>query len=156
MSKFTSVAVIAAGLVAVAPAYAAPNHAVPNAGVTRQLPPQQPPVATPRRTKELLQLDYEGLSNTIIRSTNVSSVTNPSTGIFCITPTVAVNAATVYPMLSIEWGDSSGFALLAYWKDTTIFTDCSAGQLEVTTYDFNAGGTPVLSQKVAFDLVVFN
>jgi len=57
-------------------------------------------------------------------------------------------------LVSIEWGESSGNALLAFWRDTRLSTDCGSGQLEVQTFDFDAGGAPVASQRVAFDLVI--
>ena len=57
-------------------------------------------------------------------------------------------------MVSIEWAESMGYALLAYWQDVSAFTDCPAGALEVRTYDFNAGGYPVVSANVAFDLLI--
>lgn len=90
----------------------------------------------------------------IIRSKGVAGVTNPSTGIYCITPSplLVVDLTKVYPQVSVEWNLSSGFSLLAYWKDTPGFSDCPTGDLEVTTYDFNAGGPAVLSGKVAFNL----
>ncbi len=88
------------------------------------------------------------------RSKNVSSFSNPDTGVYCITPSVAVNFAKDYPLVSIEWGHSDGFALLVFWRDVNDSSDCPAGALEVQTYDFNAGGPPVQSGNVAFDFVI--
>jgi len=88
------------------------------------------------------------------RYKNVSAFSNPSTGVYCITPSVAINTAKDYPLVSIEWGSSLGSALLAFWRDVQTFTDCPAGALEVQTFDFNAGGSPVASGNVAFDLVI--
>ena len=87
------------------------------------------------------------------RSKNVSAFSNPSTGIYCITPSVSLNLAKIYPMVSIEWGSSSGSALLAYWRDTNSSTNCPAGALEVQTFDFNSG-TVEASGNVAFDLII--
>ena len=88
------------------------------------------------------------------RSKNVASFTNPSTGIYCITPSVLVNLTKDYPMVSIEWGSSLGEALLAFWQNVAVFTDCPAGALEVQTWDFNGGGSPVPSANVAFDFII--
>jgi hypothetical protein len=87
------------------------------------------------------------------RYKNVSAFSNPSTGIYCITPSVSLNLAKIYPMVSIEWGASTGSALLAYWRDTNSSTNCPAGALEVQTYDFNSG-TIEASGNVAFDLII--
>jgi|HubBroStandDraft_1064217.scaffolds.fasta_scaffold12033_2 hypothetical protein len=88
------------------------------------------------------------------RSKNVSEFSNPSTGIYCVLPSVSVNVEKDYPLVSIEWGYSAGAALMAYWIDVSAYTNCPSGYLEVITYDFNAGGYPVLSSNVAWDLVI--
>jgi hypothetical protein len=88
------------------------------------------------------------------RKVRVSKFYSPSTGIYCIAPSVPLNLKAIEPTVSIEWGYSSGYALLAYWIDTSVYTNCSTGELEVTTYDFNAGGYPVISSNVAFNLVI--
>ena len=88
------------------------------------------------------------------RSINVADFQNPSTGIYCIEPSVSVNFSTVEPLVSIEWSESNGFALLAYWENVAVYTDCPTGYFEVRTYDFNEGGYPVVSSNVAFNLVV--
>jgi hypothetical protein len=85
----------------------------------------------------------------------VAKFTIKSTGVYCIKPSVALNLAQIYPLVTIEWGESTGDALLAFWRDTTInHVDCGVGLLEVQTFDFNAGGSPVPSKLVAFDLVI--
>jgi hypothetical protein len=106
----------------------------------------------PFGTKAKLALYYSGFSG-IIRSKGVKAVTNPSAGIVCITPSVALNLGGIYPQVSIDWNLSSGSSLLAYTKDTNAFSDCPAGDLEVTTYTFDANG-PILSNNVAFNLVI--
>jgi hypothetical protein len=105
-------------------------------------------------TNAKLALSYSPLVG-LIRSVGVKSVTNPDTGVFCITPSVALNLSEIYPLVSIEWGESAGNALMAFWRDTSIDdNDCGEGLLEVQTFDFNAGGYPVVSESVAFDLVI--
>lgn len=114
-----------------------------------------PAVALPTAftTNAKLALSWNPFSGTV-RSKGVKSVSNPFTGVICVTPSVSLNISKIYPLVSIEWGNSSGNALLAFWRDTSQSSDCSAGELEVQTFDFNAGGTPVASQSVAFDLVI--
>jgi hypothetical protein len=63
---------------------------------------------------------------------------------------VLVDFGRVEPLVSIEWLTSYGNALLAFWQDVTITSDCPTGYFEVKTYDFNAGGTPVASENVSF------
>jgi hypothetical protein len=110
-----------------------------------------PPTAFGTNAK--LALDYSPFIG-VIRAKGVVFVSNPFTGVYCITPGVSLNRSKIYPLVSIEWGESSGNALLAFWRDTRLGTDCGSGQLEVQTFDFNAGGYPVASQNVAFDLVI--
>jgi len=95
---------------------------------------------------------YYGRGIASDRKKNVSAFSNPSTGIYCITPSIAINTAKDYPVVSIEWGTSLGYALLAYWYGSA--ADCPTGALEVQTYDFNAGGYPVVSANVSFDLLI--
>ena len=95
-----------------------------------------------------------GQNGVVIRSKNVAGVTNPSTGITCITPTPGkeINIGKIVPSVSVEWGWSSGSDLAAYYfsNEPTFFTDCRRGDIEVRTYDF-AGN---LSSRVAFTIVV--
>jgi hypothetical protein len=77
------------------------------------------------------------------------AVTRPSTGIYCVTPPAGVNPATTGIELTVEWGNSFGFDLLAYWYKGTA-APCTASQYHVRTYDFAAGGAPALSDDVSF------
>lgn len=85
----------------------------------------------------------------IDRSKNVSDFQHPSTGIYCILPSITLSGDN-YPTVDIEWDTSLGFGLWAYWKDATIFSDCPSGYQEVTTYDLESG-TAVLTDNVSFD-----
>jgi hypothetical protein len=121
-------------------------------GSSKVTHPPAPPVAF--TTKAKLAISWTPTFGGVIRSKGVKSVSNPKTGVFCITPSVSLDLTKIYPLVSIEWGYSSGSSLLAYWRDTSLSTDCGATDLEVQTYDFNNGGSPVPSQLVAFDLVI--
>jgi hypothetical protein len=132
------------------PSLAQTNNA--NAGHLRA--PASVSPATAFTTNAKLALSWSPFGGTL-RSKGVKSVTNPTTGVICITPSVSLNLAKIYPLVSVEWGESSGNALLAFWRDTSIDNvDCGAGKLEVQTFDFNGGGSPIASQSVAFDLVI--
>jgi len=116
--------------------------------------PGVPAALTAFGTKARVALSYSGLWG-YIRSVGVASVSHPSTGVYCIVPSVALNYGAIYPMVSVEWNGSRGNALLAFWRDTSInHYDCGLNALEVQTFDFDGGGLPVLSDNVAFDLLV--
>jgi len=112
--------------------------------------------ATPRggfTTKAKLALLY-GFSQTI-HSVNVASVTNPSTGVYCITPSVKLNFHNIYPQISVERSlSTNGSAFWAYWVDTTNSPiNCTETQLEVIT-DVLSGTAVQASNFVGFDIVV--
>ena len=140
----------AAASLLVANAFAAQPNGGPNAFAQAIAAARTSPEAIVT-TKAKIAVYYTPFGG-IVRSKGVLGVTNPATGIYCITPSVAVDLTGVYPQVSVEWNLSSGFSLQAYWKNTPSVSDCPAGDLEVTTYDFNAGGPAVLSGVVAFNL----
>jgi len=80
------------------------------------------------------------------------AVTRPSTGVYCLTPPAGVSPSNAPAYVTVEWGDSSGFDLLAYWVKLNTF-QCAAGQYAVRTYRF-PGGVAALSSTVAFTLLV--
>jgi hypothetical protein len=87
-------------------------------------------------------------------SRNVDAVTNPSTGIYCITPSAAagIDTQTDPVHVTVEWGNSSGSLLAAFWYRAA--EECgypAGGNLEVRTYDFSGA----LSDDVAFIVSVF-
>jgi hypothetical protein len=86
------------------------------------------------------------------RSVNVTSFTNPSTGIYCIKPGTSMGAR--FPLVSIDWAESFGEALQAFVINTSTFSDCPAGNFEVQTWDISTPSAPVVTSNVAFDWVV--
>jgi hypothetical protein len=87
----------------------------------------------------------------LARTKNFTAVTRPSTGVYCLTPAAGVSLATVPVMVTVEWGNSLGFDLLAYPLGA-IF-NCTAGQLEVRTYQLPSG-VATLSNNVSFYVLV--
>jgi hypothetical protein len=81
-----------------------------------------------------------------------TAVTRPSTGIFCLTPTAALSKTADTAIVTVEWDNSFGFDLLAFWSKSGV--GCSPTQWAVRTYDFAAGGAPVLSDDVSFQITV--
>lgn len=104
----------------------------------------------PFGTRAKVAVLHSGIVGTV-RSKNVTAVSSPSTGIYCITPAVALDLTKTYPSVSVEWGWSSGSSLAAFVRDTGDgFTSCAAGDLEVQTYDL----TGTASAAVAFLLQI--
>ena len=81
------------------------------------------------------------------------AVTRPSTGIYCVTAPTGVNPATAAINLTVEWGNSFGFDLLAYWWKGANNAPCTASQFHIRTYDYTAL-PPALSNDVAFIISV--
>lgn len=82
------------------------------------------------------------------RTKGFSAVNRPSTGVYCLTTTVNLTNTPV--LTTIEWGNSSGSDLLAYWNAAG--SGCVAGQVSVRTYDTLSA--PVLSNDVAFGVFI--
>jgi hypothetical protein len=143
-SGFRTVAALTASFLVAAAAHAAP--ATNNGASASQLAAAK---AVPMATTAKMAILYSPISGTI-RSKNVVSVTNPDVGIYCFAPATAQNLNKIYPLVSVEWGWSSGNSLAATVRDTAEFTSCGAGELEVRTFDFN--GSP--SGVVAFYLML--
>ena len=77
-------------------------------------------------------------------------VNRPSTGVYCLSVDEA-DPATQPAVVTVEWGQSSGSDLLAFWFREG--GDCEASEYEVRTYDFG-GGSPVLTNDVAFMILI--
>ncbi len=102
-------------------------------------------------SKSQLLLDYSPTYGGIVFSKNVSAVNSPATGVFCVVPTVPLKSGSL-PVVTVEWGLSSGNSLEAYLVNSVF--DCPGGQIDIRTYDFNAGDPPVSSNLVAFTVFV--
>jgi hypothetical protein len=70
----------------------------------------------------------------VTRAKNVAKVTNPSTGVYCITPkSGTITLSQVTPLTTVEWGSSGANNLLALYSDSKI--GCPSSALEVHTFD---------------------
>ena len=68
------------------------------------------------------------------RAKNVTKVTHPATGIYCLIPkSGVVTLSQVTPLTTIEWGSSSGNNLLAMYSDAKL--NCPSTTMEVHTFD---------------------
>jgi hypothetical protein len=87
----------------------------------------------------------------IVRSIHVKSVTRPQTGVFCVKPSVVLDLTANYPIVNVEWSQSSGNSLVAYIDEDA--ENCSSGEIEVRTYNIK-NGTPVASNNAGFFLFI--
>ena len=81
----------------------------------------------------------------------ISGVRRPFEGVYCLAVTAAsgIDPATATPIISVNYGFSSGADLLAFWNQPDT---CDADELEVQTYKFSGGLLP--SNEVAFSVAV--
>lgn len=85
----------------------------------------------------------------VTRAKNVTKVTNPGTGVYCITPKSGViNLSQVTPLTTVEWGSSGASNLLAMYSDSKL--NCPSTTLEVHTFD----GFGNAANNVSFFIVV--
>jgi hypothetical protein len=85
------------------------------------------------------------------RTKGFTTVTRPSTGVYCLTFAAPAPTPTGPIMVTVEWGNSLGFDLLAFPVGTPF--NCAVGQIEVRTYQF-PGGAAALSNNVSFFVLI--
>jgi hypothetical protein len=92
-------------------------------------------------------------NGSVLRSKGVKAVSNPKPGIYCIRPAKAarIKFGRYVPSVSVEWGESTGDALLAQWHATG--EHCAKRRIEVHTYNGD-DGTWDADGAVAFTVVV--
>jgi hypothetical protein len=89
----------------------------------------------------------------VLRSKGVKAVGNPAPGIYCIRParSAKIKFKKYVPSVSVEWGNSSGDALLAQWHASA--SHCASKRIEVHTYNGDDGSWDP-EGNVAFTVVV--
>ncbi len=95
----------------------------------------------------------------IVLAKNVTGVTHPETGVYCVTPAAGIDPTLTPCVVSPEWADSAGYDLFAEWDSGG--GPCPAGDYAVRTYQLPRAadgsivvGTPTASDTVAFVLIV--
>jgi hypothetical protein len=78
------------------------------------------------------------------RSKNITSVSHPTNGIYCLTIGGGITLASVAPVLSSDYNGndtipSNANVALTEWDSSN--TNCPSGTLEVRTYDYNGDQT---------------
>jgi hypothetical protein len=92
----------------------------------------------------------------------ISSLTHPTTGVYCLKLAAGIQFANTAPVVSVEWGSSTGVVLFAQWNqdNTTCGGGTTSNVIEVRTYKGDTAGVgsayqiPVLSDEVAFVVLV--
>ena len=87
----------------------------------------------------------------MVLAKNITGVTHPETGVYCVTPAAGIDPTLTPCVVSPEWADSAGYDLFAEWDSSG--GPCPAGDYAVRTYQL-PGGTPTASDTVAFVLIV--
>lgn len=91
----------------------------------------------------------------LTRSLGFTSVSTPGTGAHCLVLDAAagIDLATASVLVTVKWNGSIGNDLLAFWSSSDAFA-CAPGELEIRTFDFEAGGPPVPSDDVGFVVLI--
>ena len=95
----------------------------------------------------------------MVLAKNITGVTHPETGVYCVTPAAGIDPTLTPCVVSPEWADSAGYDLFAEWDSSG--GPCPAGDYAVRTYQLPRAadgsivvGTPTASDTVAFVLIV--
>lgn len=127
-----------------AKAVAAPSN--DEAAVGRAAPQA---TATVNSTNKIVALILPG--GGIVRAKGVASVSHPSIGQYCIVPkNTMVVAGNLVPSVSVDWSNSSGNELLAFYRSSG--SGCPANNISILTYT-SPGGTAALSDLVGFTVI---
>jgi len=110
-------------------------------GYFRALPPAGRAWASVQRSP--------GVAFEAARTKNFTAVTRPATGVYCLTPAAGITLNNVGPQVTVEWGNSLGFDLLAFPVGLLPFAPCTGTQIQVRTYQL-PGGVATLSDNVSF------
>jgi hypothetical protein len=88
------------------------------------------------------------------RSVGVKSVSHPSTGVFCITPSTSLDFTHIFPLVTVDFTRSHGEGLLVFFRQfVSGQTECSSKEIEIVTVAFGTK-TFAPSDDVAFILVI--
>jgi hypothetical protein len=97
-------------------------------------------------TKAKVVARYERGFATYSYYKHVSAISNPSSGVYCIYPSIALVYSSISPQVTPEWSFSSGFSFVDFWENGAF--DCGSNSIEVRTYDTSGN----LTELAAFNL----
>jgi hypothetical protein len=84
------------------------------------------------------------------RTHNFVSVTHPTLGSYCLTAAAGISPSSGTASVSVDWAESFGNVLFAYYVDSYFFHNCPPSTYEVITFDV----TGTASDNVGFTIVV--
>jgi len=142
LAKYILPIAAAATLWAAAPANAGPK--VTNAGGS--VSPSAIGGANCANSRVCAYIGQNALGTPVFRSKGVVSVFSPLDGVTCIKPVSTVPIAKIVPSVTVEWGQSLGSDLLAFFQNIKV--NCPSGYIEVRTYDLTGN----LNPRVAFTI----
>lgn len=131
-----------------------------NAGIRSAFGKPRDPISTTRATRSIAEgqerlLAFTNNGRDLIRRKGVLSVTNPSTGQYCIKPSSAtLDVTKIVPAASVDWSRSSGPVYQSVQYRSSGF-DCPSGTIAILTFAFNPTTKQMeASNNVAFTLQV--
>lgn len=98
------------------------------------------------------QVNPNGGSPLLVKSSNFVSVSSPSTGIYCLQASVGVNLAESAPVATQEINLSSIIGLVAVRRSGIPNVNCAVNDLQVVTWD--GSNPPNVVNTVGFDVIV--
>jgi len=84
------------------------------------------------------------------RTLNFTSVTHPTVGSYCLTAAVGISPGSGTASVSVDWAESFGNVLFAYYVDSYFSHNCPTSTYEVITFD----STGTATDNVGFTIVV--
>ena len=98
------------------------------------------------------QVNPNGGSPLLVKSSNFVSVSSPATGVYCLRASVGVNLADSAPVATQEVNLSSTVGLVTVRRSGIPNVYCAVTDLQVTTWDVS--NPPSVVNTVGFDVVV--
>lgn len=143
------VASVAVGVVVASASNGPSNGSVPNGAVPQGAQPVNVDI---KHARAAAVVDAGG---TFVGVKGFDRITHPQVGIYCLRLSDrTLNAARLAPMVTVEWGNSSGDDLLANWYRAGPECPNTGRYLEILTFDEAVAGTWGFSDDVGFAVVV--
>ena len=109
------------------------------------------PLTANAEARASLVLRYERGFTSAWYSKGVSALSNPKTGVYCITPIRPIKS-TSNPQVTLEWSYSYGSSFVDFWENGSFDYPSGNGQLEIKTYDTKGN----LTEDSAFVVIINN
>ena len=100
-------------------------------------PGQTGPAGAPLRAIALVAAQAAPSFSPEIPEIGFESITRDETGVFCIVPSPGIDPGSDPPLITFEYGSSSGENFTAMWDLST--GECAEGEYEIKTYDASTG-----------------